>query len=565
LLSVLGVMSTVLARTLNDGGFAETNQKATAEIDSVRAVLEARTTALKATADRLLQGRETSNRSFLEIVAKEKVTIGGVQSATAEGRVTLDAVKREPIVAPGGSQWRKSAILSAVAARGLGDRVLEVLPPNRLQTDGPSLFSSLSSARAGAYGGTAAQKDLTKERRRAEAAFTERERLPGLRAFSAESTRLAEGFAGDPSPRSQELASALVDDARSARFCQAGYGARWSVAVLDSRGQVVRVPFGGGRLPSGSLRGQVQRWERGATEVRFRAEAHRQRLDAIPETQRNVARFSIEAALHFLGGGRTAFYGGRFEEAESHRRMAVAFLDVALDLAPGINIAKAAYEVVSGRSLVTGAILSDAERTLSAIAVIGPLINQGIKIGKNIFAGIRGADDAAKVLRASEAAQRALTIAKERGWETAAGGSLEANRFGKDLAGHFRKRKQSFTADFTFTTAAEYEAAAMAFARKPAMSTQVLTLRHYNGDWVKMDFLTMEYIVVKKNKNIRTYFKPNLRQEDPVDYYIRKIPLEDRLPPRTLLFFDTAPWVSRTWCVAQLPCLTGDGLVTARV
>lgn len=89
----------------------------------------------------------------------------------------------------------------------------------------------------------------------------------------------------------------------------------------------------------------------------------------------------LEAVRH----GQASTNRGDYSSAESAREVALAMLDIALGLTPGVGFGKDVYEAISGESIVTGEPLSDDARLLAAIGAMSlGIADEGVKLGKVI-------------------------------------------------------------------------------------------------------------------------------------------------------------------------------------
>jgi hypothetical protein len=82
------------------------------------------------------------------------------------------------------------------------------------------------------------------------------------------------------------------------------------------------------------------------------------------------ARQSVQLAHEFRNESRSEFGSGALEEGESLQTVAFGLLDIALSVTPGVSVGKDAYELMTGKNLVTGESLSGFERGLAVVGVL---------------------------------------------------------------------------------------------------------------------------------------------------------------------------------------------------
>ena len=82
------------------------------------------------------------------------------------------------------------------------------------------------------------------------------------------------------------------------------------------------------------------------------------------------AQRSVELAHLFQNESKTQFWSGLLGEGEALQKVGLELLDVALTLTPGVSVGKDAYELVTGKNLVTGERLSGFERGMAVVGIL---------------------------------------------------------------------------------------------------------------------------------------------------------------------------------------------------
>lgn len=162
----------------------------------------------------------------------------------------------------------------------------------------------------------------------------------------------AKRFEANPGSRARGIADALIEEARSLRYHDQGYAQ--------------------GAAPELQLAERVARFERHSSWLEARREEIRGKLESGGEFKSD--RGTVETASRIAGElnaeAKSSFYSGSLAEGEGHVTLGHRVLDVALGFVPGVSVGKDAYELLTGRNLVTGEKLTSLDLAVCALGVV---------------------------------------------------------------------------------------------------------------------------------------------------------------------------------------------------
>ncbi|RZA08220.1 MAG: hypothetical protein EOP11_05470 [Proteobacteria bacterium] len=269
------------------------------------------------------------------------------------------------VSAPSETAADRSAVIGSLTEASLLALAKTEIKKSELRADGADLGGFLRSAREDSFAGLASPSEREIERE-----FRKWESINSAAGNKQKAGQVLNAAARFADSGAYPEANALLEEARSMRYMALGYPSAGRAAVEDEAGLRV-VPSAPGSRPAGSFVKKVEDFEQRQGVLAAKEQALGvQILAQAPGADlrhRDESAFSLTSALRKLAGKQ--FYRGERRRSQISQETAEGIADIALGLAPGVNVVKDFYELVSGRSVVSGKELTGTERAFAAVGV----------------------------------------------------------------------------------------------------------------------------------------------------------------------------------------------------
>jgi hypothetical protein len=345
-----------------DGGYAQDNRQASLDINQADSNLKRRITDLsnqaskveaalpqwRANNDKFLSSKLEAGQQALADASKARSDFEASHAAAlADSTKLIDNFLSSPV--------QPNRVEQFISALGGSDFSLPALPVDAVVPDAPSLAGISASQRAYPESLSQTSRYLVREGRKVD---MELEDDSAMKALAGRELQAAEKFAKNGGVQSDLLADALRKDSASLRFAHSGLLPHPSVTISTSDGILSRSDVApAAPLLSDSLLSRVQSFEVDA--AIFNAKLETAQSATIPgsdsyERQRRVTGAAERAANDAVD----VFYSGNLVQGEYLLSIAITSLDLATTFIPTLNAARSAYQVITGRDLITGEQLS---------------------------------------------------------------------------------------------------------------------------------------------------------------------------------------------------------------
>lgn len=365
----------------SDGGFARDSRRHSQNIDTAKSNIDLRITdlakqqaAIEVVVPEWLNSTQVGMGTLIqshelvidvENTLRERIfsTLGG---ALQDAEQRLVQFTKEP---------RNDQILGELIRQsGAVDTTLPDLPADRVMPEGPKIPGMHQDDRAYPTERTRLERQLRREDRKGEKIKNVELRRQHRRLITT-----ARMFAAAQSPKARRIAAALILDAASIRYADAGWLSAPQVTFIDNAGNLFTRSLNQTR-PSGSLADRIADFDNQLGVIKQQQSLAAQALsrggDFVDARQR-----ALGESVLLREDAEQAFYNGDLLEAEALLEVTKITLDLVTAFTPGISWARDVYETISGADLISGEVLKPWERTAVALgAITAGTVSKGPRI-----------------------------------------------------------------------------------------------------------------------------------------------------------------------------------------
>jgi hypothetical protein len=387
-----------------DGGYATDNRQVSADIAAATANLNQRISDLgkrsanaRAALPKWLADNEQAVATAIQSSAASTTSIANDQAAFLTQNSALMVGAEASIDTFIQSPYDRTAATVLLANVAGADLSLPNIPPSEIPPDMPPIVGVSAISRA--YGdATGLERNLRREALKVNEEFANDS---DLKSQALEDIEAARRFSSTQTPEGQKIASALLDDAAALRYFRAGKLSKISYSTITPDGVLGRSETGPGQpIPKDAITQVISHFEGDSAVYNLKLNAAKSVVQSgITDFQQRQDVLQTSSKLGSMAG--SLFYDGEPSKASTILKYATVLIDVATAWAPGISWGRSIYEVVTGKSLISGISLDNLSYGVAVVAMVSGGVGEEAMSASSVESTIKEVVDTSR-LQASE-------------------------------------------------------------------------------------------------------------------------------------------------------------------
>jgi hypothetical protein len=366
-----GLMSRILVRILNDGGYySNANQQVAKRIRDLKDNINQRIAQLDTLYNNISKTSDASRQSFTAQINKQSQAIETAgtsqQSLLAAAQTDSNAVPANRLTEFPATE--NQTIFQFLETDQRKQEIEQSLSLQHLRPEGYSIANSLENYRSSVYGHfNDEQRLIVREEAKWNYADS---KASSLGRLAARDLGYAARFADGTTDRARLYAALLLQESQSARFLAAKRLGSFRVATLSSTGSIGFVSVSSeNQIPANSLGNITSQLDARTAAAGMVRESLKGRLTGDQSrVYANVSHqtsYIVEVTGVLLRNATRSLFNGDIVVSKDCLEITEGLLKAAFVTSPVASAARDLYEYLSGEDLLTGQKLTDEQRALA--------------------------------------------------------------------------------------------------------------------------------------------------------------------------------------------------------